>query len=124
MINKALKYHSSPFPGKIKVLPSKRCDSIEDLSLAYTPGVAFPCREIEKDIYNSYKYTAKGNLVAVVTDGTAVLGMGDVGPEAAKPVMEGKSFLFSRFAGINAFDIELDCRSIEHLIDTIKAMEP
>ena len=104
----ALVYHAKPKPGKIAVVPTKKYSSQRDLSLAYSPGVAEPCLEIEKDKENAYKYTAKGNLVAVISNGTAVLGLGDIGPEASKPVMEGKGLLFKIFAGIDVFDIEVD----------------
>ncbi|HNU49259.1 MAG TPA: NADP-dependent malic enzyme, partial [Bacteroidia bacterium] len=101
-VNKeALDYHASGRPGKIEVIPSKPYSSQRDLSLAYSPGVAEPCLEIEKDIDNVYKYTAKGNLVAVISNGTAVLGLGNIGPEASKPVMEGKGLLFKIFADID-----------------------
>ena len=98
---KALLYHSKPSPGKIKVIPSKNYSRQSDLSLAYSPGVAHPCLEIHEDSENVYKYTSKSNLVAVITNGTAVLGLGDIGPLASKPVMEGKSVLFKRFADID-----------------------
>jgi malate dehydrogenase (oxaloacetate-decarboxylating)(NADP+) len=104
----ALLYHAKPTPGKIQVVPTKRYSSQRDLSLAYSPGVAEPCLEIAKDVNNVYKYTAKGNLVAVISNGTAVLGLGDIGPEASKPVMEGKGLLFKIFADIDVFDIEID----------------
>src|SRR5688572_11904397 len=104
----ALDYHSQGRPGKIEVVPTKPYSSQRDLSLAYSPGVAEPCLEIAKDKNNAYKYTAKGNLVAVISNGTAVLGLGDIGPEASKPVMEGKGLLFKIFADIDAIDIELD----------------
>ncbi|HHD92328.1 MAG TPA: NADP-dependent malic enzyme, partial [Candidatus Portnoybacteria bacterium] len=103
----ALKYHSEGRPGKIEVVATKPCYTSRELSLAYTPGVAEPCREIEKTDDDVFKYTAKGNLVAVVTNGTAVLGLGNIGPHAGKPVMEGKGVLFKRFADIDVFDIEL-----------------
>ena len=99
----ALLYHAKPTPGKIQVVPTKKYATQRDLSLAYSPGVAEPCLEIAKDINNVYKYTAKGNLVAVITNGTAVLGLGDIGPEASKPVMEGKALLFKIFADIDVF---------------------
>ena len=103
----ALEYHALPIPGKVAVVPTKPCRTQRDLSLAYTPGVAVPCLEIKRDPALIYKYTAKGNLVAVVTNGTAVLGLGNIGPGAGKPVMEGKGVLFKRFADIDVFDIEL-----------------
>ena len=101
----ALLYHAKPTPGKIQVVPTKKYATQRDLALAYSPGVAEPCLEIEKDVNNVYKYTAKGNLVAVLSNGTAVLGLGDIGPEASKPVMEGKGLLFKIFADIDVFDI-------------------
>ncbi len=103
----ALEYHSSAPAGKVAVTPTKPCRTQRDLSLAYTPGVAVPCLEIERDPSLAYKYTAKGNLVGVITNGTAVLGLGNIGPLAGKPVMEGKAVLFKRFADIDVFDIEL-----------------
>ena len=103
----ALEYHSSPPAGKVSVTPTKPCRTQRDLSLAYTPGVAVPCLEIERDPGLAYNYTAKGNLVAVVSNGTAVLGLGNIGALAGKPVMEGKGVLFKRFADIDVFDIEL-----------------
>lgn len=122
--NSALEYHSRGRKGKIEVIPSKPCDTQRDLSLAYTPGVAEPCREIYKDPDAAYQYTAKGNLVAVVTNGTAVLGLGDIGPLAGKPVMEGKGVLFKRFADIDVFDIELNANDPELVIQVVKALEP
>src|SRR5690349_19738345 len=104
----ALDYHSAGRPGKIEVIPSKPTSSQRDLALAYSPGVAVPCLEIEKNPESVYKYTAKGNLVAVISNGTAVLGLGNIGPEASKPVMEGKGLLFKIFADIDVFDIEID----------------
>ena len=104
----ALEYHSRGRKGKIEVVPSKPCRTQEDLSLAYTPGVAEPCLAIAKDPDKVYEYTAKGNLVAVISNGTAVLGLGNIGPLAGKPVMEGKGVLFKRFADIDVFDIEVD----------------
>ena len=104
----ALRYHSEGKPGKIEVVPTKPYSTQADLSLAYSPGVAEPCLEIEKDSHRAYDYTAKGNLVAVISNGTAVLGLGDIGPLAGKPVMEGKGLLFKIFAGIDVFDIEVD----------------
>src|SRR5579863_4373798 len=120
----ALEYHSSAPPGKISVTPSKPCHTQRDLSLAYTPGVAVPCLEIHRDPSLVYQYTAKGNLVAVVTNGTAVLGLGNIGPAAGKPVMEGKGILFKRFADIDVFDIELDSQNPDELINAIKLLEP
>ena len=120
----ALNYHAKPRPGKIEVNPTTKYNSQRDLSLAYSPGVAFPCLEIEKDPSNVYKYTSKGNLVAVITNGTAVLGLGDIGPEASKPVMEGKALLFKIFAGIDVFDIEIDAKDTEKFIETVKNISP
>ena len=120
----ALVYHAKPNPGKIEVNPTTKYSSQRDLALAYSPGVAFPCLEIEKEPSNVYKYTAKGNLVAVITNGTAVLGLGDIGPEASKPVMEGKALLFKIFAGIDVFDIEIDASEPEKFIETVKNIAP
>jgi malate dehydrogenase (oxaloacetate-decarboxylating)(NADP+) len=120
----ALLYHAKPTPGKIQVVPTKKYATQRDLSLAYSPGVAEPCLEIVKDVNNVYKYTAKGNLVAVITNGTAVLGLGDIGPEASKPVMEGKALLFKIFADIDVFDIEVDTKDIEAFIATVKNIAP
>lgn len=120
----ALVYHAKPQPGKIKIVPTKPYATQRDLALAYSPGVAAPCLEIEKDPENVYKYTTKGNLVAVITNGTAVLGLGDIGPMAAKPVMEGKSLLFKIFADIDSIDIELDTKDVETFIQTVKTIAP
>ncbi|MFL9830389.1 NADP-dependent malic enzyme [Flavobacterium sp. ARAG 55.4] len=120
----ALLYHAKPTPGKIQVVPTKKYATQRDLSLAYSPGVAEPCLEIEKDINNVYKYTAKGNLVAVISNGTAVLGLGDIGPEASKPVMEGKGLLFKIFADIDVFDIEINTKNVEEFIQTVKNIAP
>ncbi len=120
----ALDYHEFPTPGKIAIAPTKQLVNQHDLALAYSPGVAAACEEIVADPANAYKYTARGNLVAVITNGTAVLGLGDIGPLAAKPVMEGKAVLFKKFAGIDVFDIELAERNLDKLIDTIAALEP
>jgi len=120
----ALLYHAKPQPGKIQVVPTKKYATQRDLSLAYSPGVAEPCLEIAKDVNNVYKYTTKGNLVAVITNGTAVLGLGDIGPEASKPVMEGKGLLFKIFAGIDVFDIEIGTKDIEEFIQTVKNIAP
>ncbi|WP_452221096.1 NADP-dependent malic enzyme [Lacinutrix salivirga] len=120
----ALVYHAKPTPGKIKVVPTKKYATQRDLSLAYSPGVAEPCLEIEKDVNNVYKYTAKGNLVAVISNGTAVLGLGNIGPEASKPVMEGKGLLFKIFADIDVFDIEVDTENVEEFIQTVKMIAP
>ena len=120
----ALVYHAKPKPGKIEVIPTKKYATQRDLALAYSPGVAEPCLEIEKDVNNVYKYTAKGNLVAVISNGTAVLGLGNIGPEASKPVMEGKGLLFKIFADIDVFDIEVDTENIEEFIQTVKMIAP
>lgn len=120
----ALLYHAKPTPGKIQVVPTKKYATQRDLALAYSPGVAEPCLEIEKDVNNVYKYTAKGNLVAVISNGTAVLGLGDIGPEASKPVMEGKGLLFKIFADIDVFDIEVDTKDVDKFIETVKNIAP
>ena len=120
----ALIYHAKPRPGKIEVVPTKSYSTQRDLALAYSPGVAAPCLEIDKDIENVYKYTNKGNLVAVISNGTAVLGLGDIGPEASKPVMEGKGLLFKIFAGIDVFDIEVNAKDPEEFIAAVKAIAP
>ncbi|PTX44448.1 allosteric NADP-dependent malic enzyme [Christiangramia gaetbulicola] len=120
----ALVYHAKPKPGKIEVVPTKKYATQRDLSLAYSPGVAEPCLEIEKDKENAYKYTTKGNLVAVISNGTAVLGLGDIGPEASKPVMEGKGLLFKIFADIDVFDIEVDTKDVDKFIETVKNIAP
>jgi malate dehydrogenase (oxaloacetate-decarboxylating)(NADP+) len=121
---KALAYHEFPRPGKISVESSKPCATQADLSLAYTPGVAEPVRAIAEDPENAYKYTAKGNLVAVITDGTAILGLGNLGPLASKPVMEGKGILFKRFADIDVFDIEVAAPSVASFIETVVNISP
>lgn len=120
----ALNYHTQGSPGKIEVIPTKPLSSQMDLALAYSPGVAEPCKEIHEDVENVYKYTAKGNLVAVISNGTAVLGLGDIGPEAGKPVMEGKGVLFKKFAGIDVFDIEINEKDPKKLIEIIRSLEP
>lgn len=120
----ALDYHSQGKPGKIEVVPTKPYSSQRDLSLAYSPGVAEPCKAIEKNKEDVYKYTAKGNLVAVISNGTAVLGLGDIGPEASKPVMEGKGLLFKIFADIDVFDIEVDVKDVDAFVNTVKAIAP
>ena len=120
----SLKYHEEGRPGKIEVTPTKPCITSRDLSLAYTPGVAAPCLEIDKDHNNAYKYTSKGNLVGVISNGSAVLGLGNIGPYASKPVMEGKGILFKRFADIDVFDIEIDETDPQKIIDIIKALGP
>ncbi|HSI44697.1 MAG TPA: malic enzyme-like NAD(P)-binding protein [Methylophilus sp.] len=121
---RALDYHQFPRPGKLSVESSKPCATQQDLSLAYTPGVAEPVREIEADPANAYKYTNKGNLIAVITDGTAVLGLGNVGALAGKPVMEGKAVLFKRFADIDVFDIEVNAASPDEFIQTVVNIAP
>ncbi len=120
----ALDYHKKGRPGKIEVIPTKPHNTQHDLSLAYSPGVAQPCLEIEKDPKNAYKYTAKGNLIGVVSNGTAVLGLGDIGAEAGKPVMEGKGLLFKIFADVDVFDIEVDEKDPKKLIEVVKAIAP
>ncbi len=120
----ALVYHAKPRPGKTEVVPTKKYETQRDLALAYSPGVAIPCMEIEKNKTNSYKYTNKGNLVAVISNGTAVLGLGDIGPEASKPVMEGKALLFKIFADIDVFDIEVDAKDPDKFIEAVKAIAP
>ncbi len=120
----ALDYHAKPKPGKIATEITKPCETQQDLSLAYTPGVAEPCRAIHRDEDAAYEYTAKGNLVAVITDGTAVLGLGDIGALAGKPVMEGKGVLFKAFADIDVFDIEVNADSTEDFIKTVKNIAP
>jgi malate dehydrogenase (oxaloacetate-decarboxylating)(NADP+) len=120
----ALNYHMQGQPGKIEVVPTKVLSSQMDLALAYSPGVAEPCKEIAANKEDVYKYTAKGNLVAVITNGTAVLGLGDIGPEASKPVMEGKAVLFKKYAGIDSFDIEIDEKDPDAFIKIVKALEP
>ena len=122
--HEALIYHAKPSPGKIKVVPTKKYATQRDLALAYSPGVAEPCLEIEKDKNNVYRYTTKGNLVAVISNGTAVLGLGDIGPEASKPVMEGKGLLFKIFADIDVFDIEIDTKDVDKFIETVKNIAP
>src|SRR6266704_4993814 len=120
----ALEYHSSSPAGKVSVTPTKPCRTQRDLSLAYTPGVAVPCLEIERDPSLAYKYTAKANLVAVISNGTAVLGLGNIGALAGKPVMEGKGVLFKRFADIDVFDIEVNSEDPARFCDVVAALEP
>src|SRR5678810_993797 len=120
----ALRYHSKGRPGKIEVVPTKEAKTQRDLSLAYSPGVAEPCKEIAANKEDVYKYTAKGNLVAVISNGTAVLGLGDIGPEASKPVMEGKGVLFKIFADIDVFDIEVNEKDPDKFVEIVKALEP
>ncbi|MDO9189349.1 MAG: malic enzyme-like NAD(P)-binding protein [Sulfurimicrobium sp.] len=121
---RALDYHEFPKPGKLSVESSKPCGTAAELSLAYTPGVAEPVREIHKDAENAYRYTNKGNLVAVITDGTAILGLGNLGPLASKPVMEGKAVLFKRFANVDVFDIEVNAPTMESFIETVVNIAP
>ena len=120
----ALEYHEHPTPGKISVTATKQLTNQRDLALAYSPGVAAPCEEIVKDPANAFKYTARGNLVGVITNGTAVLGLGNIGPLASKPVMEGKGVLFKKFAGIDVFDIEINELDPDKLCDIIASLEP
>ena len=120
----ALEYHEFPTPGKVSIQATKQLANQHDLALAYSPGVAAPCEEIVKDPNNAYKYTSKGNLVAVISNGTAVLGLGDIGPLASKPVMEGKGVLFKKFAGIDVFDLEIAEKNLDKLVDIIAALEP
>ncbi|MEJ2105940.1 MAG: malic enzyme-like NAD(P)-binding protein [Acidiferrobacteraceae bacterium] len=120
----ALEYHEYPVPGKISVTPTKPCETQKELALAYTPGVAEPVRAIVSDPQNAYRYTDKGNLVAVISNGTAVLGLGNTGPLASKPVLEGKAVLFKRFANIDVFDIEVDADGIDEFIDTVRRIAP
>lgn len=120
----AIDYHAKGRPGKLEVIPTKPYSTQGDLTNAYTPGVAEPCKLIEKNPDDVYKYTAKGNLVAVISDGTAVLGLGDIGPLASKPVMEGKGLLFKVFADVDVFDIELDTKDVDKIVETIKIMAP
>ena len=120
----ALEYHIHPKPGKIAIVPTKAMATQRDLSLAYSPGVAVPCEEIEKDPLKALDYTSKGNLVAVISNGTAVLGLGDIGALASKPVMEGKAVLFKKFANIDSIDIEIDEKDPKKLIEIIASLEP
>lgn len=120
----ALRYHKYPQPGKIEIVPTKPYQTVHDLSLAYSPGVAYPCLEIEKDPEKSFEYTNRGNLIAVISNGTAVLGLGDIGAKASKPVMEGKALLFKIFAGLDAFDIEIDETDINAFVQTVKRIAP
>src|ERR1700755_3102891 len=120
----ALEYHEFPTPGKIAIAPTKQLINQRDLALAYSPGVAHAGEEIVADPANAFRYTSRGNLVAVVTNGTAVLGLGDIGPLASKPVMEGKGVLFKKFAGIDVFDLEIAQNDLDKLVDCIAALEP
>ncbi|MCB2022121.1 MAG: NADP-dependent malic enzyme, partial [Burkholderiaceae bacterium] len=118
----ALDYHEHPTPGKIEVTATKRLVNQRDLALAYSPGVAAACEEIVTDPANAFRYTARGNLVGVITNGTAVLGLGNIGALAAKPVMEGKAVLFKKFSGIDVFDIEIDATTVERMVETVAAL--
>src|SRR6187401_261941 len=120
----ALDYHRAGRPGKLEVVPTKPLETQQDLSLAYSPGVAEPCLEIQADPEKGWDYTARGNLVAVITNGTAVLGLGNIGALAGKPVMEGKACLFKKFAGIDVFDIEINERDPDKLVEIVAALEP
>mgnify|MGYP000016803712 FL=1 len=120
----ALEYHEKPVPGKIAVAATKQLVNQYELALAYSPGVAAPCEEIVADPAAAFRYTARGNLVGVVTNGTAVLGLGDIGPLAGKPVMEGKAVLFKKFSGIDVFDIEINEKDPDKLVEIIAALEP
>jgi len=120
----ALDYHSDPIPGKYRILPTKVMNNQQDLTLAYSPGVAVPCLEIAQNPEAAYKYTTKGNMVAVISNGTAVLGLGDIGALASKPVMEGKSVLFNKFAGVESIDICVDAKNKEDLINCVKFLGP
>src|SRR3954463_4559836 len=120
----ALDYHSQGRPGKIEVVPTKPYNSQRDLTVAYSPGVAEPCLRIAENVEDVYKYTAKGNLVAVISNGTAVLGLGNIGPEASKPVMEGKGLLFKIYADIDVFDLEVNATTVDEFVNIVKALEP
>ena len=120
----ALEYHEFPTPGKVAIHATKQMVNQRDLALAYSPGVASACEEIVADPANAFRYTSRGNLVAVITNGTAVLGLGDIGPLAAKPVMEGKGVLFKKFAGIDVFDLEINEKDPARLVEIIAALEP
>ncbi|HEX9955820.1 MAG TPA: malic enzyme-like NAD(P)-binding protein, partial [Fibrella sp.] len=120
----ALDYHANGRPGKLEVIPTKPYSTQRDLTLAYSPGVAEPCLAIAENVEDVYKYTAKGNLVAVISNGTAVLGLGNIGPEAGKPVMEGKGLLFKIYADIDVFDLELNTNDIDEFVRTVKILEP
>ena len=122
--NEALEYHSKQPKGKIETSVTKPAETQDELSLAYSPWVAEPCKEIDKDVQKVYEYTNKGNLVAVVSNGTAILGLGALGPEASKPVMEGKAVLFKRFAQVDAFDIEIKSTNVDDIIRTVEDLEP
>lgn len=120
----ALEYHRSPNPGKVAIATTTELNSQRDLSMAYSPGVAHPCEEIRREPELAYEYTAKRNLVAVISNGTAVLGLGDIGALASKPVMEGKAVLFKKFAAVDSFDIEIDAKDIDKFCEAVKAIAP
>lgn len=120
----ALEFHAKPKPGKLEIISSKPCNTEKALSLAYSPGVAAPCKVIAKDPSKVFDYTIKGNLVGVISNGTAVLGLGNIGPLASKPVMEGKGILFKQFAGIDVFDIEISELDVDKFCQAVKALEP
>ena len=122
--SKALIYHSDPMPGKVAIRVTKSCETQEELSLAYTPGVAVPCLEIESNPHDAFRYTSRGNLVAVISNGTAVLGLGNIGALAGKPVMEGKAVLFKRFADVDVFDLEVNTEDPDKIIETVQLLEP
>src|SRR5437667_2346149 len=122
--DEALQFHSSGRPGKLSIAPTKPLTTQRDLSLAYSPGVAFPCLHIQRDPALAYDLTAKGNMVAVISNGTAVLGLGDLGVLAAKPVMEGKAVLFKRFAGIDSFDLEIDTKDVDAFVNCVRYLHP
>ena len=124
MYQQALDYHEQPKPGKFDIVPTKPMGTQHDLSLAYSPGVADPCHEIKKDPANAYKYTNKGNMVACISNGTAILGIGNLGALASKPVMEGKSVLFKKFAGVNCVDICVDCPDKEDFVNCVQHLHP
>ena len=123
-MKESLRYHSEPKEGKIAIVPTKPCKNAKELALAYTPGVADPCLEIERNPQNAYKYTSKGNLVGIISNGTAILGLGDIGPLAGKPVMEGKAVLFKCFAGVDVFDLEINENDPDKIIEIISSLEP
>src|SRR5690554_4207009 len=120
----ALFFHRHPVPGKLEIQPTKSLGNQRDLALAYSPGVAAPCLAIHEDPRLAAEYTSRANLVGVVSNGSAVLGLGDIGPLASKPVMEGKAVLFKKFAGINVFDVEIDAPDVDRMVETITALEP
>jgi malate dehydrogenase (oxaloacetate-decarboxylating)(NADP+) len=120
----ALEYHKFPTPGKLTITPTKEMSAQRDLSLAYSPGVAAPCEEIAADPLKAYDYTARGNLVAVISNGTAVLGLGNIGALASKPVMEGKAVLFKKFAGIDSIDLEITPTDVDEVVNVVAALEP